>query len=59
VKIEKKKVRARSICSIVEEHATLCSAKLELERRLSCREFDNKESIDESRQKNVDEQKVD
>jgi hypothetical protein len=59
VKIEEKKIRAQLIRSIVEKHATLCSAKLELERRSSCREFDNKKSIDEFRQKNVDEQKID
>jgi hypothetical protein len=59
VKIEKEEIRARLIRSIVEKHATLCSAKLEFERRSSCREFDNKESIDKFRQKNVDEQKVD
>ncbi len=59
MKIEKKEIRARSIYSIVEKHATLCSAKFEFEQRSSCREFDNKESTDESRQRNVDEQKID
>jgi hypothetical protein len=59
VKIEKKEVRARLIRSIVEKHATLCFARLEFERRASCHEFDNKKSIDEFRQKNVDEQKND
>jgi hypothetical protein len=58
VRIEKEEIRARSIRSIIEKHATLCSAKLELERRSSCREFDNKKSIDELRQKNVNEQRI-
>jgi hypothetical protein len=58
MRIEKKEVRARSIRSIVKKHATLCFAKFELKRRSLCREFDNKELIDESRQRNVDEQKI-
>ncbi len=59
MKIEWRKIRARSIRSIIEKHATLCSAKLESERRSLCREFDNKESIDELCQRDVDEQRID